>query len=95
MFQTLGRLGVAAIALSCIIAPVRAAPVTDHPRLWFNSADVPRLRSWATNANPMFQHSLFAAASAAKAHADACFNYAALQPESMLARHRLDQLGRR
>jgi hypothetical protein len=30
----------------------------------------------------MFQYGLSAAASAAKAHADACFNYATLQPGS-------------
>jgi hypothetical protein len=82
MLQMLGRLAVAAIALLCIIAPLRAAPVGNHPRLWINSTDVPRLRSWAMNTNPMFQYGLSAAASTAKAHADVCFNDATLQPRS-------------
>jgi hypothetical protein len=29
-------------------------PVTTHPRLWVTTADLPRLRSWAANSNPMY-----------------------------------------
>ena len=29
-------------------------PVTSHPRLWITTNDLPRLRSWATPANPIY-----------------------------------------
>ncbi len=36
--------------------PVTATtPLTTHPRLWLTQADLPRLRSWAVPANPMYQ----------------------------------------
>jgi hypothetical protein len=36
-------------------AAPQAVAVTDHPRLWIKSADLPRLRSWATSQNPMYE----------------------------------------
>src|SRR6185437_2614114 len=38
------------------------APVTGHPRLWLTAADLPRLRSWATPANPVWQNGVVPAA---------------------------------
>jgi hypothetical protein len=37
------------------------APVTSHPRLWLTTSDLPRLRSWATPSNPMYQNGLLVA----------------------------------
>ncbi len=37
------------------------APVTAHPRLWLTQSDLPRLRSWATPSNPMWQNGLLVA----------------------------------
>ena len=34
------------------------AATTDHPRLWLSNADLPRLRSWATASNPLFENGL-------------------------------------
>jgi hypothetical protein len=31
------------------------APVTSHPRLWLTTEDLPRYRSWATDANPLWR----------------------------------------
>jgi len=33
-------------------------PVTGHPRLWITPTDLPRLQSWATAANPVYQQGL-------------------------------------
>jgi hypothetical protein len=44
--------------------------VTGHPRLWVRAADLPRLRSWATGANPMW-HALEGAAGEARGDMDA------------------------
>ena len=33
-----------------------------HPRLWLTAEDLPRLRSWATPANPIWQHGIAVAA---------------------------------
>lgn len=33
-------------------------PVSGHPRLWLTAADLPRLQSWATASNPVYQESL-------------------------------------
>jgi len=33
-------------------------PVSSHPRLWITPSDVPRLRSWATSSNPVYQNGL-------------------------------------
>src|SRR5690349_5733273 len=38
----------------------RPGPRTDHPRLLVTSSDVPRLRSWATDANPIYKDGLAA-----------------------------------
>lgn len=35
-----------------------AQPVTTHPRLWITPADLPRLQSWASPANPIYQQGL-------------------------------------
>jgi len=45
---------VAALCLGLQPCLTKASPVTTHPRLWITSADLPRLRSWATSANPMY-----------------------------------------
>jgi hypothetical protein len=62
--------------------PAHANPAPDHPRLWLNSSDLPRLRSWATSANPMYKDGLLVAANAAKAYTDARWNYATQLPSS-------------
>ena len=31
----------------------RTEPLVTHPRLWITAADLPQLRQWATNANPV------------------------------------------
>eukprot|EP01037_Dinobryon_pediforme_P022809 gene22809-24079_t len=61
--------------LAGALAPASAAPATDHPRLWVRSADVAKLRSWATATNPMYANGLASAAAYAKAHADARWNW--------------------
>ena len=33
-------------------------PVTSHPRLWVTTADLPRLRSWATSTNPIYSQGM-------------------------------------
>ena len=33
-------------------------PVSSHPRLWITQNDLPRLRSWATSSNPIYQQGL-------------------------------------
>ncbi len=33
-------------------------PVTTHPRVWITTSDVPRLQSWATSSNPVYQNGL-------------------------------------
>ncbi len=45
-------------------------PVTTHPRLWIREADITRLRSWATNDNPMYVESLLEMAESAKQEMD-------------------------
>jgi hypothetical protein len=55
-------------------APARAE-VTSHPRLWIGAGDITRLRGWATSANPMYKNGLHAAALAAKATADAAWDW--------------------
>lgn len=47
VLTTLAALGLAPV--------IHAAPLTIHPRLWFTSADLPRLRSWVVPSNPMWQ----------------------------------------
>lgn len=46
-------------------------PVTSHPRLWLTEADLPRLRGWATEANPVWRDGLIPMANELKAQMDA------------------------
>ena len=53
------------LALLCLVltvtavgSPVNAQPVTGHPRIWVRQQDLPRLRAWATSANPVYQDGL-------------------------------------
>src|SRR5215213_8416442 len=48
-----------------------AAPVVGHPRLWITADDLPRLASWATDANPLWRDGLAVLAETAKAEMDA------------------------
>lgn len=45
--------------------PAQAAPPTDHPRLWVRTSDLPRLRSWAVDSNPVYHDGLAALAAEA------------------------------
>jgi hypothetical protein len=47
------------------------APVTGHPRLWLRAEDLPRLRAWAVNTNPIYRDGLVVLAAQAKADMDA------------------------
>ncbi len=47
------------------------AAVKGHPRLWLTAEDLPRLRSWAVAANPIYGRGLAAVAQRAKADMDA------------------------
>jgi hypothetical protein len=47
-----------------------AAQAQSHPRLWLTGADLPRLRSWATAANPLFENGLKPLVERAKAAMD-------------------------
>jgi hypothetical protein len=49
----------------------QAAPVTSHPRLWLTADDLPRLRGWATDANPLWRDGLAVLAAERKAAMDA------------------------
>ena len=57
MVRTFVAVGLALSALSGA-SPAAAQPVTSHPRLWIRQSDLPRLRSWATSANPIYQDGL-------------------------------------
>ncbi len=46
-------------------------PVTGHPRLWLTAEDLPRLRGWATEANPLWKDGLLALAETLKGDMDA------------------------
>ena len=46
-------------------------PVTSHPRLWLTAADLPRLRGWATEDNPMWRDGLLPMADAFMEQMDA------------------------
>jgi hypothetical protein len=48
-----------------------ANPVTSHPRLWLTEADLPRLRGWATEDNPVWQEGVAVLAEQAVAEMDA------------------------
>jgi hypothetical protein len=45
-------------------------PVTGHPRLWLRADDLPRLRAWAVETNPVYQDGLARVVEAAKADMD-------------------------
>lgn len=45
-------------------------PSTDHPRLWVRASDLPRLRSWAVESNPLYAQALATVAQAAKGEMD-------------------------
>jgi hypothetical protein len=45
--------------------------VSGHPRLWLREADLPRLRAWANDRNPIYQAGLAAAAAQARRDMDA------------------------
>jgi hypothetical protein len=49
--------------------PVSAA--TGHPRLWIREEDLPRLRAWATDSNPMWSQALLPRTEEAKAAKEA------------------------
>jgi len=42
----------------------------DHPRLWLTAADLPRLRAWATESNPLYRDGLALLAERAKQEMD-------------------------
>lgn len=65
----LGKLG----DFACLVSPASctsAIPQTGHPRLWLTAADLPRLRSWANDANPVYRDGLKVVAERAKADMD-------------------------
>jgi len=53
-----------------ITPPAPGTIQTGHPRLWVTSADLLRLRSWATDANPLYRDGLKLLAARAKAEMD-------------------------
>jgi ligand-binding sensor domain-containing protein len=55
--------------------PTIIPPVTTHPRLWITVNDLPRLRSWATAANPMYQYGLLPTVNTGRARADAHWSW--------------------
>ena len=62
---------------TCLVSPANCpppdpggTPVTGHPRLWLTGADLPRLRSWATDANPLYRDGLKVLAARAKTEMD-------------------------
>lgn len=64
-----------AISASTLTSPATAflptQPVTGHPRLWIRAEDLPRLRSWAADSNPVYRDGLAFLAAQAKADMDA------------------------
>lgn len=52
----------ALLAICGSAVPAMAQPVTAHPRIWVRQQDLPRLRGWATSANPVYQDGLRALA---------------------------------
>jgi hypothetical protein len=61
--------------LASLIGTASADPLTTHPRMWVTASDLPKLRSWAVNPNPMYKNGLAAAAAQAKTNADAAWNW--------------------
>ncbi|HEX4506178.1 MAG TPA: hypothetical protein VH722_10650, partial [Alphaproteobacteria bacterium] len=72
----------AAIAAGLLAAAVaaNADPLATHPRMWITSADLPKLRGWAVNSNPMYKNGLAVAAQIARDDVDAKWNWAAGKP---------------
>ena len=60
------------LAVALVFAPILAAgqPLSGHPRIWVRPADLSRLRSWATPANPVYQDGLRVLAQDFKARMD-------------------------
>lgn len=56
---------IAITSVPSLPVPAHAAPATDHPRLWLRSSDLPRLRSWAVDSNPVYRDGLAALAAEA------------------------------
>jgi Divergent InlB B-repeat domain len=90
--RIIGRICAASL-FSAIGLPASAlagpANVTDHPRLWINSSDISRLRSWAVSSNPMYgsndpdnPQGLASAAAIGKALADAHWNWTTGLPDT-------------
>ncbi|MGE0811773.1 MAG: hypothetical protein AB7O28_16185 [Vicinamibacterales bacterium] len=50
--------------------PADAQPLTTHPRIWVRQADLPRLRAWATPANPLYQDGILVVATQFKTRMD-------------------------
>src|SRR5258708_5896798 len=46
-------------------------PVEGHPRLWLTANDLPRLQSWATASNPVYQNGILKIANQLKVTMDA------------------------
>ena len=64
-YQFIGRWAVRAASAMALTAAfvaaapaIQAAPVTTHPRLWITAADLPKLRGWAVDSNPMYKNGL-------------------------------------
>jgi hypothetical protein len=51
----------ATVTAQYIAPPSIPYPVTSHPRLWITPGDLPRLQSWATASNPVYQNGLLPA----------------------------------
>ncbi len=53
------------LAASAAWSTLRAAPLAEHPRLWVRASDLPRLRAWARDSNPVYRDGLAALAARA------------------------------
>ena len=65
------KLAVWSFIFFTIVGTVFAQTVTSHPRLWVRAEDLPRLRSWAVDSNPLYRDGLAVLAAEAKADMDA------------------------
>jgi len=70
VLKTLTSVCLVALTLTATAGPSAAQPLTTHPRIWIRQQDLPRLRSWATSANPIYQDGLRALAVDFKARMD-------------------------
>lgn len=60
-----------AIGAPALTAPPRTpASVAGHPRLWLTAADLPRLRAWASESNPLYRDGLALLAERARQEMD-------------------------